>query len=112
MARFKLFDKERRAARRDYVRDLFETYQTGRTSRVEARQGGRTARTQSRQWGRTDRRAIKQGAGMGGVGAALGGFDLAGFSDPRQQSTSIMDSVYFWPVLGIGAFLLLRRRKK
>ena len=109
-----LFDKDRRAARRDYARDLWETYQTGRTQRVQARQGERTARVQSRQWGRTDRKALKQSSGMASLGSMAGaaGFDLGSFSDPRQQSGSIMDSVYFWPVLGIGAFLLLRRRKK
>lgn len=111
-----LFDKDRRAARRDYARDLWETFQTGRTQRVQARQGGRTARVQSRQWGRTDRRAIKQSSGMPSLGSmasgAVSGFELGSFSDPRQQSGSIIDSVYFWPVVGIGAFLLLRRRKK
>ena len=108
-----LFDKDRRAARRDYARDLWETYQTGRTQRVQARQGERTARVQSRQWGRTDRKALKQSSGMASLGSMAGaaGFDMGSF-DPRQQSGSIMDSVYFWPVVGIGAFLLLRRRKK
>jgi len=99
----------RRAARRDYLRGIWESYQRGRSSRVASRQAGKSTRVQSRQWGK----AMKKGGGTQDKNFLdlLGGSSNGGVS---TTSPSILDSPYFWPVVlvGFGALVLRGGDKK
>ena len=115
--------KNRRARRRQFRKarrgGRIAARQAGRTQRQAARQAGRTTRTMARQ----ARKAAKDGGGidtMAAMGAGLemmddfdttfddmqGGFEEVG-------GGGIMDSPYFWPVVGAaGVYLLFFRKKK
>ena len=124
--------KARRAARREYLSELWATYQAGRTERQGARQAGMTARTQSRQWGKTyrkelgqtgktDRREMKEMGKLAGSGGLMPGFDSALqagevlnlYTDSSSNgASSIMDNEYFWPVVIGGAVVFFMSRGK
>jgi len=101
----------RRAARRDYLRDIWESFQEGRSARTQSRQWGRTTRKGMKQKGKTDRRALKELGGVPPIFQSPNGTQST--VGPLNGTGNFLDSPMFWPALlvGFGALFFFKGNK-